>query len=271
MKDADPRIQIRLFGSPQVDLCGAPIRDLASDKFRALLAFLAANPTQPYRREVLAGLLWPESSERAARASLRNALAKLRRALHEQPDGALLDITYHTVAFRPCAACQLDLADFTAASQMHLDGAEQIAVVDGAVALYVGPFLDGFTLPGCAEFEEWMTVQREHYQRMFLEMSDRLTDAYARRGEVTQAIDALERQLQHAPWREESHRRLMEMLVRVGRRSEALEQFRRCERILAAELGVAPDDATVALYNAIRAKTGLPEAARSAPDAPRTA
>lgn len=258
MNPAGPRIQIHLLGSPQVVLDGLPVREFSSDKLHALLAFLAANAMQPYRREVLAGLLWPESSERAARASLRNALAKLRRALHEQPDGSLLDITYHTVAFRLCTTCQLDLADFTAAIQAQPDCAAQSPVLEGAVALYAGPFMDGFTLPGCAAFEEWITVQREHYHRLFLEMSDRLTNAYALRGEYARAIAALDRQLQHAPWREESHRRLMEMLVRVGRRSEALEQFHRCELILAAELGVAPSAATVDLYNSIRAETMLP-------------
>ena len=46
--------------------------------FAGLFALL---PDSPHRREVLAGLLWPEFPERAARSSLRNALANLRQSL----------------------------------------------------------------------------------------------------------------------------------------------------------------------------------------------
>ena len=72
--------QLSLFflGPFAVELGGQAITRFASDKVRALLTYLAVESGQPHRRSALAGLLWPEYPERAARASLRNALANLR-------------------------------------------------------------------------------------------------------------------------------------------------------------------------------------------------
>ena len=268
MERADARIEIRLLGTLQVSSDGAPAAVFTSDKERALLAFLVADGPQPYRRELLAGLFWPESSERAARASLRNALAKLRRSLHDQPDDPLFEITYQTVALRADAGIWLDLV---ALEQVGAAGAVEpgdVATLEQTLALYGGAFMDGFTLADCAAFEEWLTVRRQHYHQCLMAVCARLADLYVRRGEYAAAIDTLRRQLDHEPWREETHRRLMELLASSGRRSEALHQFRCCRRILATELGVAPDHATVAVYTAIRDETGLPEVVGAEPTLP---
>ena len=90
------RLDISLLGPFDVRLDGQPVTNFASDKMRALLAYLAARPDRPHRREALAGLLWPESPERAARASLRNILPRLRRLLGDlDTEPRLLDIDRH--------------------------------------------------------------------------------------------------------------------------------------------------------------------------------
>lgn len=48
---------VRLLGSFHVTLDGQPVTRFATDKARALLAYLAAEAERPHRREVLAGLL----------------------------------------------------------------------------------------------------------------------------------------------------------------------------------------------------------------------
>ena len=45
-----------------------PVTAFASNKVRALLAYLAVEADRPHRREALAGLLWPEQPE--AKASM---------------------------------------------------------------------------------------------------------------------------------------------------------------------------------------------------------
>ncbi|MCB0107345.1 MAG: winged helix-turn-helix domain-containing protein, partial [Caldilineaceae bacterium] len=53
----------------------------ATNKVRALLAFLAMNQDQLQTRQVLADLFWPTSTEGVALSNLRNTLARLRKSI----------------------------------------------------------------------------------------------------------------------------------------------------------------------------------------------
>ena len=76
-------LSIQVLGPFQVKLSEEPLTSFATDKVRALLAYLALSPDRPHRREALAGLLWPEFPERSARSNLRNALANLRQVIRD--------------------------------------------------------------------------------------------------------------------------------------------------------------------------------------------
>src|SRR5512137_3036106 len=83
------RLVVRLLGGYRVELDGEAVYDFRTDKARALLAYLVVEADRPHRRETLAGLLWPDRPDKAARANLRQALCFLRQALrdvdHEPP------------------------------------------------------------------------------------------------------------------------------------------------------------------------------------------
>src|SRR5262245_22709086 len=74
------RLFISVFGGIHIRLGGREI-PLANRKARALLAYLALSETRRERREHLAGLLWPDTTERNARGSLRQVLLDIREAL----------------------------------------------------------------------------------------------------------------------------------------------------------------------------------------------
>jgi DNA-binding SARP family transcriptional activator len=153
-----PHLSIRVLGPLQVSLDGEPLSGFNSDKVRALLAYLASSPDHPHRREVLAGLLWPEFPERSARTNLRNALANLRHVLGEQAtssDGEasppFLLSTRQTIQFNGQSDYWLDVVafeDLLATVPPTSEGLEQ------AVSLVRGPFLEGFTLADAAPYEE---------------------------------------------------------------------------------------------------------------------
>ena len=75
-------LSLSLFGSPQIRLKGQAINDLTSAKSQALLFYLALSG-RPQSRLHLAGLLWPEKSDREARLNLRQTLFLLRQSLPE--------------------------------------------------------------------------------------------------------------------------------------------------------------------------------------------
>jgi two-component SAPR family response regulator len=75
-------LRIRLLGPIMVENEGNPVV-ISSKKARALLGYLALREGIEVSREMLSGLLWGERSEAQARASLRQTLSELKRALGE--------------------------------------------------------------------------------------------------------------------------------------------------------------------------------------------
>ena len=66
-------LQVRLLGQFKVEVDGMSI-DIPSRPAQSLLAYLILSAGTAQRREKLAGLLWPDSSESNARSNLRHAL-----------------------------------------------------------------------------------------------------------------------------------------------------------------------------------------------------
>lgn len=79
-----PRWSLRLLGPFALERDDGPVTGFRSDKVRALLAYLAAQPGRSWSRSALADLLWPDRPEAVARANLRNALSNLRKAIGDR-------------------------------------------------------------------------------------------------------------------------------------------------------------------------------------------
>lgn len=107
-----------------------------------------------------------------------------------------------------------------------------------AIHLYTDPFLDGFTLPASAEFDVWVTGERQSWERRYLDAMALLVDAYAASGAYAEAIATAQRALRTDPLAEEMHRQLITLYAAAGDRTAALRQFEPCVIILERELGV---------------------------------
>jgi predicted ATPase/DNA-binding SARP family transcriptional activator len=269
-------LTLSLLGGFQAAIDGTPVAGFDTDKTRALLAYLAVEAGRPHERETLAGLLWPELPDDAARRNLRNSLFKLRQALGEE-DGApgFLRITLKTVQIDPDAEVVVDAGAFSgliAACMAHRHRhVERCATCHArlaqAAALYQGGFLTGFHLGDCAAFEEWLVLTRERLHRAAVQALARLAAYHEGRGEVAPALEYTFRQLALEPWREEAHRQAMRLLARSDQRSAALAQYAACRKALAEELNAEPGAETTALYDRLRAGA-LPDDPAAAPDAP---
>jgi len=107
-------LSVRLLGPHQVTLDGQPVTGFKSSKVRALLAYLAVEADRPHRREVLAGLLWPDWPDRDALSNLRYALSNLRRVIGDRTaEPPFLLITRDTLHFNTASDYWLDVAAFT--------------------------------------------------------------------------------------------------------------------------------------------------------------
>jgi DNA-binding SARP family transcriptional activator len=256
------RLAAHLLGPFQVTLDGQPLTGFESDKARALLAYLVVETGWPHRRERLAGLLWPERCEQAARANLRRVLANLRQITGDrEAEPHLLSITPQTVQLDGSGDLWSDVAAFAALqpAPLRADLQAQPAIdrAERAAALYRGEFLEGFSLAGSADLEEWVLVSRERYRRLVMQALRRLATHYERCGEFDRALAYAWRQVELDAWQEGAHLQVMRLLALDGQRAAALAQYETCRRLLHQELGVKPSAETTRLYERIRSEGRL--------------
>ncbi len=263
-------LSIHLLGPFHITLDGQPVTGFGYDKVRALLAYLAADSKHPHRRESLAGLLWPDQSEKAAHDSLRNALAKLRHAIGDQeaqPPNLL--ISKDSIQFNRQSDAWLDMERFNQLlAQCNSHRHRRIEACPTctdrlieAVNLYRGEFLEGFSLPDSDLFEDWLRIKREEYLQMAMESLQNLASTYEWRGEPEKALTYTQRQLKLDPCIEAAHVQAMRLYAALDKRSEACEQYKKCVDVLANVLGVEPTEQTTRLYEQI--KYGVFQAAPS--------
>jgi len=253
-------VEISLLGPICIRVGGGQQARSYPEGMCALLSYLALHPGMPCRREVLAGLLWPERPEPEALHNLRQALYFLRQALGDPGPESFLQATRTTIQFNLGEACQADVAAFQAAAtagadkagvrQRHLSNPD-VQRLAAAVELYRGDLLSGFSFPS-APFEEWLVTERERLRLQALEALRRLASYHEQRGEWAPALRYARRQLELEPWQEAAHRQVMRALAVLGQRDAALAQYEACRQALAQELSVEPEPETVVLYELIR-------------------
>jgi len=254
-------LAISLLGPFRVTLDGQPVTRFEMDAARALLSYLAVAPETPFRRNHLAGLLWPELPESNALHSLRQTLLRLRHAIGDrQATPPFLLITRNTVQFNPDSDYELDAAAFSDlinASKKHPYRDQQgckpcMDHLRRAAELYRDDFTADFALNSAA-YEEWLVVQREALHRQAIDLLYQLAAYHEGLGEFGEVERFARRQSGLEPWHEPAHRQLMRALALGGQRVAAVAQYEICRRTLANELGLEPEEKTTALCTAIRA------------------
>ncbi|MGC9399436.1 MAG: ATP-binding protein [Anaerolineae bacterium] len=232
-----PLLKAHLLG--QLELLDSEDRVLSLPttlKARSLLAYLLLHRSRPQPRERLSALFWGERPEQKARHSLSTALWRLRRSL---PDEEVILSDHHTVQLDPQADLWLDVDAFE-----ELVEREDASDLQAAVALYRGPFLDGF-------YDDWVINERYRLEALYLDALARLMSAYEDQGQHASALTTALRLLKEDPLREDAHRAAMRAYCRLGRRNAALEQYRRCRERVQAELDAEPMPETATLHQEI--------------------
>jgi len=248
-------ITCRTLGPVEVALDGGfPPPELLWRKHLALLLYLARSP-RGRSREHLQGLLWADKPQASARHSLNEAVRVIRRAAGEEA----VDTSGGRVRLAP-EALRLDLDQLES-----LAGGEDWPA---AAELVAGEFLEGFTVPGASDFEEWLAAERSAWRRRGVEILVRCAELMLRRGHGPEAIRMARRAVALDPRSEPAARTLMRALALSGERTAALEWYEGLVGRLDQELGTRPEPDTAALAALIRReKIARPEAPAGA--APR--
>jgi DNA-binding SARP family transcriptional activator len=231
---------LRVLGGAGMQGPAGPVGGRAAQRRRlALLALLALSPGRSLSRDKLTGYLWPEHGDEQARRLLTVSVYEIRRALGEE---ALR--TNGDEVVLGTAAVRVDAIEFRLA--VDLDE------WDRAVALYSGPFLDGFFVADAPEFERWVDAEREHLARQFRVALERLAEQRERCGDAPGAVDAWRRLAAEDPFCGRVAVGLMRALESAGDRAGAIQHAGVHAALLREELVAEPDADVAAMADRLR-------------------
>jgi DNA-binding SARP family transcriptional activator len=223
---------IRLLGGFRVEVDDRPI---SADAWRHrrgadLVKLLALAPQHRLHREEVMEVLWPALGTEAAAANLRKAVHFARQGL-----GGMKTIAAEgdMLALWPGGRLSID------SEQLDAEAAKALASgrgLDAVVKLFTGDLLPE------DRYAPWAEPHRERLR--------------ARRLEVLKAAGRWDEALELDRTDEVAHRALMRSHLKSGNRQAAIRQFQQLREILRVDLGVAPEPATVALFEQAVAMMG---------------
>ncbi len=251
------RVNLFLFGPPLLEQDGRPL-EIDARKALALLAYLAVSG-KTHRRETLDTLLWPDLEPRRARAVLRRNLSTLNKTLN----GQWLVVDKDMVGLDHDADAWLDVTEFRQLARSGQDHdhpntalcPDCLTGLTEAAALYRSDFMTGFAVRDSPNFDDWQRFESERLSRELAAVLGKLIRGHHDQNEFEPAITYGQRWLALDPLHEPAQRQLMTLYADSGDRSAALRQYQTCVQLLEDELGVPPEDETVALYESILSET----------------
>jgi DNA-binding SARP family transcriptional activator len=238
-------ITLTLLGPPSVRFTGGKqCTPQPGAKELALLAYLALEPG-PHTREELAGLLWGESSDMEARASLRQALKHLRTTL-----GEIIQTERSVVALGASIEC--DVSDF-----------KRLVIQEPNCALSadIPRFLAGFSVRHAPQFDDWAAATRRQLLQMYQNALGTLAREAMGQWRWRAAVDVADRWLRSDPLSDEAARLAIEARYLAGDRGAALARFADYRTVLASETGCEPGRTLMNLIRRVEAD--------AAPSSPR--
>lgn len=227
--------------------------DAQQSRRLALLAVLAASGGRGCSRDRLLLLFWPDSSQQRARHSLEQLLYLIRRTVDASIFAGVNPLRLNPAVMR---------SDVTEFEQALSEGD-----LEAAVALYHGPFLEGFYLSDSPEFEQWMEGERARLEAAHTKALERLAQS-AEAAEDHEAAVGWWRKLADAdPVSSRNALGLMRALANLGEHAAALRHADRYQKLVEQELGTTagPEIASFASEIRARAETARSAVARPAP------
>ena len=250
-------LEVQLLGGFEVKRDDRPVA-ITSRPAQSLFAYLILTAGTSHRREKLAGLLWPDSTEENARDYLRHGLWKLRKAIEGKLSKG--DVTSYiladdiSVSFNSEAPYTLDA---TTIEKIDVERASTDELME-ALSFYEGELLPGF-------YDEWVVLEREHLQAVFEKKMECLVYHLQEEARWNEDLDWCERWISFGQKPEAAYRFLMRAHAARGDMSKVAATFERCTKSL-GEFAVEPSEQTQILYENL--KSGKEKFEKETPTTP---
>src|SRR5215212_1099183 len=239
-------LQVRLLGQFDIRMDGKRVT-IPSRAGQSLLAYLMLTVGTAHRREKLAGILWPDTTDENARKNLRQELWRIRKALSggQPAEKEYLLADEITLTFNPHSEYWLDV------SQIERRDLDLQSLITN-LSLYQGELLPGF-------YDEWINLERERIQALFEAGMEQLLEQLIAAERWIAVQEWGERWLTLSGAREPAYRALMLASGVRGDTAKVASLYQRCTAALLEELGVEPSAETRALYDGLLKGAKIPQ------------
>ncbi|MCA9796797.1 MAG: bacterial transcriptional activator domain-containing protein, partial [Candidatus Eremiobacteraeota bacterium] len=253
-----PTVRVTSFGYFTVQIGGQVLsdREWRTQKTRYLFAYLANPWGNLSHSEAVLEAFWSEDLMKA-RQAMYWSVSTARRVMREQADelSELIVRDGDNLSLATDVPHWHDVEEFErayeAARAAEQEGRQQqaLAAYREAVELYRGPYLEG-----C--FFDWALERRREYARKCGEALAKLAGAAAARDDHDLTLEYAQRLLEQSPHAQDAHLLVMNTYLKTGRPELAIEQYRRCEKILRSEYDLEPVTELIEAY--YRARLEMP-------------
>ena len=192
----------------------------------AVLLLIAVNHSEWVTRRYVCSKLWPDIPPHRGLNRLRQAIHRLRSLLGRE--------TILTHGNGDLEVNRRALNVDTVCFHKHRTAGRHAE----AAALYAGPFLDGFSLPGRREFDDWVEGWRLCLQEGAVKSLRTLAETAERAGRHQDALELWERGAAISWLDEHALRGRLRCLIRAADRGAAVRLYRKAARDYHRELGV---------------------------------
>jgi DNA-binding SARP family transcriptional activator/tetratricopeptide (TPR) repeat protein len=211
-----------------------------------LLALLLSSPGYSLSAEQVTEAMCPEKDPLAAVDFYHHAISALRRMLEpDLPDrrfpSRYLDVGEERIALILPSNSKVDFQEFER-SVLTNDW-------ENAIEIYGGEYLPMYC------YSEWTIALRQHLADQFerallVRAAERL-----KAGDAAGCLDLARRALLHNAWQERAVELGMRAALALSDRSGALKMYKRLEKVLMQELGIAPQKELQTLYAEAKRRT----------------
>lgn len=233
-KPTGSSIMVRLFNGFKLfrrDGAQQPLK-LRSPKTEELFAFLIYKKAAS--REEIMDKLWNGLEPDRAAKNLNSTLYYIRNALKASGSEHILQASKNEIWIEE-NSIYCDLYEFEQLlKQIKLASDPNEHLFEQAEALYVGGLLQGKSY-------EWADERSRQLERSYIEVLEIAARAHLKRGQLQKSLHYFGEILKWDAIREDVYSEMIRLYMELGRKNEALRQYRLLEEVLQRELGTKPE------------------------------
>ncbi|MGM0500351.1 MAG: AfsR/SARP family transcriptional regulator [Bacillota bacterium] len=207
-----------------------------SKKALCILMYLVQEKKNRITVEELVDVFWPESELEDGKNKLYNTIYLLRKSLkkNEVPKD-IIESVNGAYNISSSYTIWTDWDYFKENVNNLLSGKEfSIEELKSILELYRGDYFSSL------KYEEWTDLNREKMREYYLILIEKITEKLYNQENYRETLNYLHKGIEYDPYRESFYLLYIKASVKLGRIAEAINSYKKCERILKEELNVPP-------------------------------